>query len=96
MKLEIIKKRLAKNRPIATVTLAIPEDVLADLKKVAPLKGYSNYEGLLRAYIGAGLREDLEQLEDSAVAQLIEKLRADGVADETLNKAASSIARLAA
>ncbi|MFA7240312.1 MAG: hypothetical protein WC091_09375 [Sulfuricellaceae bacterium] len=91
MKLETIKKRLSKNRPMVPVTLRLPEDVVSDLKKVAPLKGFSGCQGLLRAYVGAGLREDLENMEDSALAQLIERLRADGVPEATLNKATSSL-----
>jgi len=95
MKLETIKKRLSKDRPMTSVTLRMPEDVVNDLKKVAPLKGFSGYQGLLRAYVGAGLREDLERMEGSAVAQLIEKLRADGVPEAKLNKAVSSLKRAA-
>lgn len=91
MKLETIKKRLSKDRPMVSVTLRMPEGVVNDLKKVAPLKGFSGYQGLLRAYVGAGLREDLERMEGSAVAQLIEKLRADGVPEAKLNKAVSSL-----
>lgn len=91
MKLETIKKRLSKNRPMVSVTLRLPEDVVSDLKKVAPLKGFSGYHGLLRAYVGAGLREDLENMEGSALAQLIERLRTDGVPEATLNKAASGL-----
>lgn len=76
---------------MVSVTLRMPADVVNDLKKVAPLKGFSGYQGLLRAYVGAGLREDLERMEGSAIAQLIEKLRADGVPEATLNKAAASL-----
>lgn len=96
MKIETIRKRLSKGRPMVSVTLRMPEDVVADLKRVAPLKGFAGYQGLLRAYVGAGLREDMERLEGSPVAQLIEKLRESGVPDEVLNKAASSIGKLAA
>lgn len=96
MKIETIKKRLAKDRPMISVTLRMPEDVVEDLKRVAPLKGFSGYQALIRAYVGAGLRDDLEQLEGSAVALLIEKLRESGVPEETLAKAASEISRLAA
>jgi len=42
----------------------------------------------LRAYVGAGLRDDLERIEKSDVARLIEKLRENGVSEETLIKAA--------
>jgi len=91
MKLETIKKRLSKDRPMVSVTLRMPEDVVNDLKKIAPLKGFSGYQGLLRGYVGAALREDLERMEGSAVVQLIEKLRADGVPEATLQKATSSL-----
>src|SRR4030066_425546 len=91
MKLETIKKRLSKDRPMVSVPTPIHDKVGNDLKKVAPLKGFSGYQGLLRAYVGAGLREDLERMEGSAVAQLIEKLRADGVPEAKLKKAVSSL-----
>jgi hypothetical protein len=38
----------------------------------------------------------MEQLEGSAVAQLLDKLREEGVSEETLNKATSGIVKLAA
>ena len=90
MKMQTIKKRLAKNRPMVPVTLRMPEDVVADLKRVAPLRGYSGYQALMRAYVGAGLRDDLERIEGSAVGKLIEKLRESGVPEATLSKAASA------
>ncbi len=96
MKLDTIKKRLSKDRPMVSVTLRMPEDVVADLKKVAPLKGFGGYQGLMRAYVGAGLREDMEQLEGSAIVQLLDRLRDEGVPEETLNRATSSITKLAA
>jgi hypothetical protein len=94
MKLETIKKRLSKDRSMISVTLRMPADVVEDLKRVAPLKGFSGYQALMRAYVGAGLREDMEQLEGSAIAQLIEKLRQSGVPEETLAKATAEISRL--
>jgi predicted DNA binding CopG/RHH family protein len=63
MKIEALKKRLDKNRPMTSVTIRIPEDVVEDLKRVAPLLGFSDYQPLIRAYIGHGLRNDLEQFE---------------------------------
>jgi hypothetical protein len=93
MKMEAIKKRLAKDRPMVAVTLRMPEDVVDDLKRVAPMKGFAGYQALLRSYVGAGLRDDLERLEKSDVARLIEKLRENGVSEETLNKAAAETAR---
>lgn len=96
MKLETIKKRLSKDRPMISVTLRMPADVIEDLKRVAPLKGFSGYQTLMRAYVGAGLREDMEQLEGSALAQLVEKLRQSGVPEETLAKATAEVTKLAA
>ena len=87
--MESIKKRLAKDRPMISVTLRMPEDVVDDLKRVAPLKGFSGYQTLMRAYVGAGLREDLERFEHSDVARLIAKLRESGVPEETLSRAAA-------
>lgn len=94
MKMEIIRRRLAKNRPMVSVTLRMPEDVVEDLKRMAPLRGFSGYQALLRAYVGAGLREDTERMEGSALVKLIEKLRENGVPEETLSKATSEISGL--
>jgi len=90
MKMQTIKKRLAKDRPMVPVTLRMPEDVVADMKRVAPLRGFSGYQALMRAYVGAGLRDDLERIEGSALGKLIEKLRESGVPEETLSKAAAA------
>jgi hypothetical protein len=92
MKMETIKTRLAKDRPMVSVTLRMPGDVVDDLKRIAPLKGYSGYQSLMRAYVGACLRDDLERFEGSAIAKLIEKLRENGVGDDILTKAAAQIA----
>jgi hypothetical protein len=39
------------------------EDVIVDLKRVSPWLGFLGYQPLARAYIGQGLRSDLERLE---------------------------------
>jgi predicted DNA binding CopG/RHH family protein len=67
MKVEALKKRLDRNRPMTTITIRIPEDVIEDLKQVAPLLGFSGYQPLVRAYIGQGLRADLERLQGDTV-----------------------------
>jgi hypothetical protein len=51
MKIEALEKRLDKNRPITTMTIRIPEDVMEDLKRLAPLLGFSAYQPLIRAYM---------------------------------------------
>lgn len=67
------------------VTLRMPEDVVEDLKRVAPLLGFSGYQPLVRYYVGQGLRADLEKFEaDRRVAILADALRQRGASDEVI------------
>ena len=80
--------RLQKDRPMATISIRMPEDVVEDLKRVAPVLGFSGYQPLIRAYIGQGLRQDLERLDrNPGLERLVESLRRQGVAEEVLNAA---------
>ena len=87
MKTEQLKKRLRKNRPMITISLRIPEDVVEDLKRVAPLRGFSGYQPLLRAYVGQGLRADLERLDSDSLEALVESLKRHGVSEDTISEA---------
>lgn len=69
-----------------SVTLRIPEDVIDDLKRVAPLRGCSGYQPLMRAYIGQCLRADLERFERPAL-DLIEALKRQGVSETLIERA---------
>ena len=70
---------------MVTISMRIPEDVVEDLKRVAPLLGFSGYQPLIRAYIGQGLRADSERLEGQLeVEDLIASLRRQGVNDELI------------
>ena len=91
MKIEALKKRLDRNRPMSSVTIRIPEDVIEDLKRVAPLLGFSGYQPLVRAYLGQGLRADLERLEGDTVSALIASLKRHGVNDEVIQEALSEV-----
>jgi hypothetical protein len=84
---ERIKQRLAKDRPMTTISLRIPQDVIDDLKEIAPTLGFSGYQPLMKAYIGLGLRKDLERLSGSQVQALTESLRKRGVADDAISAA---------
>ena len=53
MKMNDLRERLRGDRPMTTISLRIPEDVVAQLKHVAPLLGFSGYQPLIRAYLGA-------------------------------------------
>ena len=78
------------------VSLRIPEDVLEDLKRIAPLLGFTGYQALIKAYIGQGLRADMERLEGSVeISTLIESLRKQGVKDEIISSALSEAQSMA-
>ena len=73
---------------MVSISMRIPEDVVADLKRVAPHLGLSGYQPLIRAYIGQGLREDLARLESSSSLQtFVENLRQRGVDEEVIKEA---------
>ena len=88
MKTNKVIQRLQKNRPMTMVSIRIPNDVIEDLKRVAPMLGFSGYQALVKAYIGQGLRTDLERLEGGVeISALIESLRKKGVKEEIISSA---------
>jgi hypothetical protein len=92
MKVQQIRDRLQKDRPMETISIRMPEDVLQDLKRMAPLLGFSGYQPLIRAYIGQGLRQDLERLDRTpGVERLVESLRQQGVDEEVINAAVAEM-----
>ena len=85
-----LKKRLNRNRPMTSVTIRIPKDVIEDLKSVAPKLGFSGYQPLIRAYVGQGLRQDMAKLEGLLnVEKFIDSLRKHGVDKSTIDEAIS-------
>jgi predicted transcriptional regulator len=72
---------------MTTISIRMPEDVIDDLKEIAPALGLSGYQPLIRAYIGQGLRRDLERLDNSQMQAITESLRKQGVADELISAA---------
>lgn len=92
MKSNKLRERLRKDRPMTMISLRIPEDVLEDLKRLAPHLGFSGYQPLIRAYIGQGLRADLARLEESPeITQLVESLRKQGVNDDIIASALAEV-----
>jgi hypothetical protein len=84
---ERLKRRLDKNRPTTSITLRIPVDVVESLKEIAPRKGFTGYQSLLKAYIGEGLRRDEAELAAGRTARLIEALKKRGVPDSLIEEA---------
>lgn len=91
MKLEKLKSRLQKGRPMVSVTLRMPEDVVQDMKRIAPLLGFSGYQPLIRAYIGQGLRKDLERLDSDAISGLVASLKKRGVSPALIEEALAEV-----
>jgi hypothetical protein len=84
---ERMQARLRKNRPMTVISLRMPDDVVEELKEIAPALGFSGYQPLIRAYVGQGLRKDAARLENSQVLLLTESLRKQGVDDKVISAA---------
>ncbi len=72
---------------MSTIRLRIPDDVIEDLRLLAPALGFSGYQPLLRAYVGQGLRRDLAKLETGQLKLVVEGLRRRGVDDRLISDA---------
>ena len=67
-----IKRRMVPGRPKVSITIRFPEDVIEELKEIAPDMGYSSYQSLIRSFVGQGLRQRLAELE--AERQIAEQI----------------------
>jgi hypothetical protein len=86
-----LKTRLKKDRPMTSITLRIPVDVVESMKTIAPQRGFSGYQTLLKAYISEGLRRDEAQFAASSRDRLIEALKRRGVTPKIINEAENEI-----
>ncbi len=84
MKPSYIEARKNPNRPMVTISMRMPEDVIEDLKRIAPLLGMSGYQPLIRFFIGKGLRESMAALHGGQWERLAEALRRQGMSDEQI------------
>ena len=92
MKSDELRRRLNKNRTMVPVSIRMPEDIIEDLKRIAPQLGFSGYQPLIRAYIGQGLRQDLVRLENSPGLELfVESLQNHGVDAKTIEQAMADV-----
>lgn len=72
---------------MTTISIRMPEDVIDELKEIAPTLGFSGYQPLIRAYVGQGLRRDLATMENSQIHALSESLRKHGIEDRVISAA---------
>jgi hypothetical protein len=63
-----IKRRMVPERPMVSISLRLPEDVIDELKEIAPGMGFNGYQPLIRAFIGQGLRDELARIEADRLA----------------------------
>ena len=71
---------------MTTVTVRMPKDVVESMKAIAPIRGLSGYQTLLKLYLSEGLRRD-EGLLENQIATFIEALRDQGVPAAAIEKA---------
>ena len=79
MKPAYIEARKNPDRPMTTISMRLPEDVIEDLKRIAPMLGMNGYQPLIRFYIGKGMRESLAELHGSQWERLADILRQRGM-----------------
>lgn len=86
-----LKKRLKADRAMTSITLRIPLDVIESLKAIAPMKGMSGYQTLLKAYISEGLRRDEAEYLSDTTQRLADALKARGVDPRLVEQAVRDI-----
>ena len=89
---ERIKQSLVKDRPMTSITLRIPVDVVDSLKEIAPKTGHSGYQALLKSYISEGLRRDEAKFLFAPEQRLVQALRKRGIPVKVLDQALSDLA----
>jgi len=89
---ERLKKRLKKDRPSTTITMRIPADVVESLKAVAPMRGFTAYQTLLKSYVSEGLRREEAQFDQYTARRLADALKRRGVTEKVLQEAMKEIA----
>ena len=79
-----LKARLQHSRPMTSITLRIPVDVVDSLKAIAPQRGFTGYQTLLKSYLRDGLRRDEAQSFNASRARLVQALKNRGVSAELI------------
>ena len=88
--------RLRKGRPMTTISIRIPEDLVDDLKDIAPLRGFGGYQPLLRSYIGEGLRRDEALFSQPEIKVQADIMRKHGIAEEVITEVIAETVRKSA
>lgn len=84
---ERTQARLKKDRAMTSITLRIPVDVVEAMKAIAPQRGFTGYQTLLKSYLSDGLRRDEATFASVSQARLVEALKRQGVPSDVIAKA---------
>ena len=76
---------------MTSITIRMPQDVVDDLKRVAPALGFSGYQPLMRFYIGQNLRKDIEFIDHTKLDKFIAKLEEHGVSPRIIEEAVNDL-----
>lgn len=76
---------------MTSITVRIPTDVVDSMKEIAPKRGFSGYQSLLKSYLGEGLRRDEALYAFGATARLIEALKKRGVPEALIEEASREL-----
>ena len=71
------------------VSRRAPENMVGDLKPIAPMGGFGGYQPLMRHYVGEGLRHGLERL--GKASGLIDGLKHRGVDEQVIADAVAEV-----
>jgi hypothetical protein len=82
-----LKNHLKQDRVMTTVTLRVPVDMVASLKAIAPHRGFSGYQALLKAYVSEGITRDEAVHLFGPSARLAQALIKRGVPAELIEQA---------
>lgn len=80
-----------KDSPMTMISLRLPEEMVTELKKIAPLIGESGYQPLIRSYIEQGLAQDIERIEKANNVDYIEDVEKAETKRETRNLSEASV-----
>lgn len=81
---ERIQKRILGQVQMVQVNFRAPEDLIEDLKMLAPQLGFQSYQALMKVYISRGVRKDLASLQDTPLEKLKASLKRHGIEDEVI------------
>ena len=79
-----LDRRRDPNRPMINITMRLPEDVVDDLKQIAPLVGFRGYQALIRAYIGQGLARHVTEINQRGYPSVAAALQRRGWNEEDI------------